>query len=144
VIWDRSSTAPLITFESRAASPTPMLTTIFTSPGTSITFVYSNVSWSWALISSRYFVLRRGVTFGAAFSDTWVITAPFLRPWRNGHYRSWWHHLLRLLQNGNHPESVFLFQGQQRPRWRCAGQLLVLLAHLLWNRRHLDRRARVL
>ena len=38
VIRDRSLTAPSISFASLAASPTPMLTTIFFSAGTCMTF----------------------------------------------------------------------------------------------------------
>ena len=53
VIAVRSLTAPSISFESRAASPTPMLTTILVRPGTCMTFVMSNCSCSAGTISSR-------------------------------------------------------------------------------------------
>ena len=61
VIWVRSEIAPLIIFESRAASPTPMLTTTLTTPGTCMTFSYWNVSPRDFLISVRYLALSRGV-----------------------------------------------------------------------------------
>lgn len=38
VMASRSRMAPSMTFESRAASPTPMFTTILVRPGTSMTF----------------------------------------------------------------------------------------------------------
>ena len=63
----RSLTAPSMTLPSRAASPTPVLTTIFTSPGTWCTFVKPKSFFSCAAISVRYFCLRRGWIFvGAA------------------------------------------------------------------------------
>ena len=45
--------APSISFESRAASPTPMLTTILVRPGTCMTFAISNSLRSAGMISSR-------------------------------------------------------------------------------------------
>ena len=42
----RSRTAPSISLESRAASPTPMFTTTLTTPGISIGFAYPNCSES--------------------------------------------------------------------------------------------------
>ena len=45
---------------SRAASPTPELTTTFTRPGTWCTFEYPNSFWRFGTISERYFCLRRG------------------------------------------------------------------------------------
>ncbi len=53
VIAVRSLTAPSISFESRAASPTPMLTTILVRPGTCMTLAYSNSVRSAGRISSR-------------------------------------------------------------------------------------------
>ena len=53
VIAVRSLMAPSISFESRAASPTPMLTTILVRPGTCMTFVISNSACSAGRISSR-------------------------------------------------------------------------------------------
>ena len=53
VIAVRSLTAPSISLESRAASPTPMLTTILTMPGTCITLAISNSDFSAGRISSR-------------------------------------------------------------------------------------------
>ena len=53
VIAVRSRMAPSISLESRAASPTPMLTTIFTSPGVCITLPMPNSSRSAGAISSR-------------------------------------------------------------------------------------------
>ena len=53
VIAVRSRTAPSISFESRAASPTPMLTTILVRPGTCMTFLISNSLCSAGMISSR-------------------------------------------------------------------------------------------
>ncbi len=53
VIAVRSLTAPSISLESRAASPTPMLTTILVRPGTCMTFGMSNSLLSAGRISSR-------------------------------------------------------------------------------------------
>ena len=53
VIAVRSLIAPSISFESRAASPTPMLTTILVRPGTCMTFLISNSDCSAGRISSR-------------------------------------------------------------------------------------------
>ena len=53
VIAVRSRIAPSISFESRAASPTPMLTTILVRPGTCMTFLISNSVRSAGTISSR-------------------------------------------------------------------------------------------
>ena len=53
VIAVRSLMAPSISLESRAASPTPMLTTILTRPGTCMTFAMSNSLRSAGMISSR-------------------------------------------------------------------------------------------
>ena len=53
VIAVRSLIAPSISFESRAASPTPMLTTILVRPGTCMTFAKSNSLCSAGRISSR-------------------------------------------------------------------------------------------
>ena len=53
VIAVRSRTAPSISFASRAASPTPMLTTTLTTPGTCMTLAYANCSRSAGAISSR-------------------------------------------------------------------------------------------
>jgi hypothetical protein len=49
----RSRIAPSISLLSRAASPTPMLTTIFCSVGMSMTFASPNCSLSAGAISSR-------------------------------------------------------------------------------------------
>ena len=56
----RSLTAPSISFASRAASPTPMFTTILVSPGICITLAYPNSSFRAGAISVRYFSLSRG------------------------------------------------------------------------------------
>ena len=56
----RSLMAPSMILLSRAASPTPVLTTIFTSPGTWCTFVKPKSFFSWPAISVRYFCFRRG------------------------------------------------------------------------------------
>jgi hypothetical protein len=53
VIAVRSRTAPSISLESRAASPTPMLTTILVSAGTCMTLSYPNCSRSAGTISAR-------------------------------------------------------------------------------------------
>jgi hypothetical protein len=53
VIAVRSLMAPSISFESRAASPTPMLTTILVRPGTCMTLANSNSLRSAGTISSR-------------------------------------------------------------------------------------------
>src|SRR6185312_1079198 len=60
VIAVRSRTAPSISFASRAASPTPMLTTTFTTPGICMTLSYENCSRSPGAISSAYRCLSRG------------------------------------------------------------------------------------
>jgi len=60
VIAARSLMAPSISFESRAASPTPMFTTILVRPGTCMTLSNWNSSRSLATISSRYLVFSRG------------------------------------------------------------------------------------
>src|SRR5690349_640211 len=62
VIAVRSLTAPSISFESRAASPTPMLTTILVRPGTCMMLAISNSLVSAGMISSRYRSLSRGWT----------------------------------------------------------------------------------
>ena len=49
----RSRMAPSISFESRAASPTPMLTTILVRPGTCMMLAISNSLRSAGMISSR-------------------------------------------------------------------------------------------
>jgi hypothetical protein len=48
-----AESAPSINFESRAASPTPMLTTTLVTPGTCMTFARANSSRSAGTISSR-------------------------------------------------------------------------------------------
>ena len=53
VIAVRSLMAPSISLESRAASPTPMLTTILVRPGTCMMFLMSNSDCSAGMISSR-------------------------------------------------------------------------------------------
>ena len=60
VIAARSFTAPSMILPSRAASPTPVFTTILTSPGTWCTFVNPKSFFSWAEISVLYFCFRRG------------------------------------------------------------------------------------
>src|SRR5688572_24551525 len=62
VIAVRSLTAPSISLESRAASPTPMLTTILVSPGTCMMLAISNSLVSAGMISSRYRSFSRGWT----------------------------------------------------------------------------------
>src|SRR5687768_2675102 len=57
----RSRRAPSMSLPSRAASPTPMLTTILVRPGTCMTFWKPNSSRSAGRISSRYRVFSRGV-----------------------------------------------------------------------------------
>jgi hypothetical protein len=53
VIVVRSRTAPSISLESRAASPTPMLTMILVRPGICITLAIENSRCSAGAISSR-------------------------------------------------------------------------------------------
>jgi hypothetical protein len=53
VIVAKSRIAPSISLASRAASPTPMLTTTFTTPGVCMTLAYLNCSRSCPAISSR-------------------------------------------------------------------------------------------
>ena len=53
VIVARSRTAPSMSLESRAASPTPMFTTTFTTRGTCMTLAKSNSARSAGTISSR-------------------------------------------------------------------------------------------
>ncbi|CPU63611.1 Uncharacterised protein [Mycobacteroides abscessus] len=53
VIADRSRMAPSMSFESLAASPTPMFTTIFVTRATWLTFSCPNSSRRPATISSR-------------------------------------------------------------------------------------------
>src|SRR5690554_1677520 len=60
VMRDRSRIAPSMSLESRAASPTPMLTTILVKVATWLMFGCANSSRSPATISSRYFFFSRG------------------------------------------------------------------------------------
>src|SRR6478736_1229273 len=77
VIVARSRTAPSISFASRAASPTPMLTTTLTTPGICITLAKSNSCCRAARTSSLYLVLSRGVT--AVLSVTAVMSEVLTR-----------------------------------------------------------------
>src|SRR6185369_13845021 len=79
VIAVRSRTAPSISFASRAASPTPMLTTTFTTPGICMTLSYENCSRSPGAISSAYRCLSRGTGWVGAVifrSSSDVLTGP--------------------------------------------------------------------
>ena len=77
VIVRMSSIAWSRIFASPAASPTPMLQTIFTRRGISLTFWMESCSASWPLSSSLYFFLSLGIS---------AIWFPFSAP---QDYRPW-------------------------------------------------------
>src|SRR4051812_28997301 len=70
----RSRTAPSISFASRVASPTPMLTTIFVSRGICMTLAKPNSDCSAGAMSSRYRASSRGSSRVGALMASEVLT----------------------------------------------------------------------